>query len=128
MAAEHVSWSVKDPRGIEALPAGSGRSVCMVGAVSVRSSYQRGQKSPVMPSMPQCSGFRSRLPDRPVVRGVILLAGLIATGLLVGCTASPQSLGITGPGDQQKSPGARRGIKSQHDQPYSGGFVGTQQG
>jgi hypothetical protein len=59
-------------------------------------------------------------------RRVILLAGLITTSILVGCAASPQSLGITGPGDQQKSLGVRHGIKSQPNLPYSGGFVASQ--
>jgi hypothetical protein len=40
------------------------------------------------------------------------------TGLLIDCAASPQSLGITGPGNQQKSAGGRQGTKFQHDQPY----------
>jgi hypothetical protein len=58
----------------------------------------------------------------------ILLAGLIAIDLLAGCTETPQALGITGPGDQHKSPGVRHGGKSQHDQQYPVSFVGTQDG
>ena len=63
-----------------------------------------------------------------VIRWVILLAGLIATELLVGCAASPQSLGITGPGDQQKLPGVRHGTKAQQNLPYSGAFSDSQEG
>jgi hypothetical protein len=69
--------------------------------------------------MPRCRDFRNHLPNWPVKRCVILLAGVIATAGLVGCVKSPQSLGITGPGNQQNSPGVRHGIKSQHNLPYS---------
>jgi hypothetical protein len=81
-----------------------------------------------MLSVTQCRDFRSRLRKQPVKRWLTFLAGVIATALLVGCAASPQSLGITGPGDQQKSPEVRHGIKSQHNLPYSGGFAGPQDG
>jgi hypothetical protein len=103
----------------------------MVRAVLVRSSHQRSKKGLAMLSMlsmPQWRDFRSQLRNRPVKRWVILLAGVIAIALLAGCDVSPQSLGITGPGDQQKSPGDRNGIKSQHNLPFSGGFAGSQAG
>src|SRR5258708_2832800 len=99
----------------------------MVEAVLVQWGCRRSHKGPLLPSMPQCRGFRCRRPDRTRTRGVILLAGLIATVFLVGCAASPQSLGITGPGDQQKSASTRHGSKSQHNQPYSGSLIGTQE-
>jgi hypothetical protein len=89
----------------------------MAGAVLVQSSYRRTQNGPA--TMPRRCDFRGQLRNWPAKRCVILLVGVIATALLVGCAASPQSLGITGPGDQQNSPGVRHGIKSQHNGPYS---------
>lgn len=68
--------------------------------------------------MPHRDGARPQRRAQHVTRLVLLLAGLIVTGLLIDCAASPQSLGITGPGNQQKSAGGRQGTKFQHDQPY----------
>jgi hypothetical protein len=65
---------------------------------------------------------------RPVIRWAILLAGLMATASLAGCGTTPQSLGITGPGDQQKAAGVRHGARSQHNPPYLGAVTGSQQG
>jgi uncharacterized lipoprotein len=41
----------------------------------------------------------------PVMRRAALFVGLIAAALLAGCAATPESLGITGPG-QQAQPAA----------------------
>jgi hypothetical protein len=89
----------------------------MAGAALLQSSHRRTEKGPA--AMPRRCDFYGRQRNWTVKRCVIFLFGVIATALLVGCAMSPQSLGITGPGDQQNSPGVRHGIKSQHNVPYS---------
>jgi hypothetical protein len=100
----------------------------MMRAPLVRSHQRRGQKVPTVRSITRCRSFCCRSPNLPWTRWVILLSGLIVIGSLVGCDVSPQSLGITGPGNQQKPPGGQYGAGAQHTVPYTGVFVDSQEG
>jgi hypothetical protein len=74
-----------------------------------RRSRQRRQETPAKPSREHRRGSTDRSSNQFVVRRAIFVLSLLAIELLAGCSMTPQSLGITGPGNQQQPSVQRHG-------------------